>query len=376
MGPNEESTAVQVMDGGALVAIDRAEIDMHIATAKKYPRNIPKAVKAMEAMIDFDPELAEQCFYCLDFYKDEDGKPAVGHSIRLAEMAASQWGNVRYGSRPLDYGDKTVTAQGYCYDLETNAYYTTVKTRSILKKSGQRYTEPNVVKAMLSAQAIAERDAVSKIIPRVYLNRLRERAMQSAVGNNAEEMKKKRDVLVKYFEKLGVSMAVLFAYLNILDEGEITKEHLIQLRGIANAIKDGHQSVDDVFFKRPDVETGTITPADLTPAVDQRVKNLTPEEAEAASLNALAIGMKLATPTPKPETKPTPPADTATQVQYLGAEVTDFRKHKGVTTRAWLTQWKKPQSDMTPEELVAAYDWLRAMPEREEEKKDEPQETT
>src|SRR4051812_48501652 len=69
----------------------RAEVDIQISTAKRYPRSIRNFKQQALEMATFDEETAEGCFYSLP----RGGKPIEGPSARLAEIVLSAWGNVR-----------------------------------------------------------------------------------------------------------------------------------------------------------------------------------------------------------------------------------------------------------------------------------------
>lgn len=63
--PEDNALPLEVISEGTLEQITRGEIDMQIATAKKYPRSISKfKAKALE-MATLDEETAESCFYNL-----------------------------------------------------------------------------------------------------------------------------------------------------------------------------------------------------------------------------------------------------------------------------------------------------------------------
>jgi hypothetical protein len=63
MSENQNELApLEVVGNDALTAISRAEIDMQISTAKKYPRNIQRVKTAMLSIATMDQETAEACF--------------------------------------------------------------------------------------------------------------------------------------------------------------------------------------------------------------------------------------------------------------------------------------------------------------------------
>src|ERR1700758_510839 len=72
---------------------ERANIDMLIATAKKYPRDIVRVKRNMEALACLDEDTAESCNYHLE----RNGRSIEGASVRLAEIAVACYQNIRCG---------------------------------------------------------------------------------------------------------------------------------------------------------------------------------------------------------------------------------------------------------------------------------------
>ncbi len=62
----------------ALEAVTRAEIDIQVATAKRFPRSISRFVAEAKSMVNLDPDLAAQCTYVLPSRKPSD-PPVSGH---------------------------------------------------------------------------------------------------------------------------------------------------------------------------------------------------------------------------------------------------------------------------------------------------------
>src|SRR4030095_13145064 len=88
--PQEGNFSLQPQPINAIEAISRAEIDVQIATAKRYPRVLTQVKQDMLEMATIDEETAAACFYSVP----RGSKNIVGPSIRLAEIAFSCYGNV------------------------------------------------------------------------------------------------------------------------------------------------------------------------------------------------------------------------------------------------------------------------------------------
>src|SRR5687767_1319588 len=106
----------------AIMATEKASLDVQITTAKAYPRNEVQSLERIKALACQDQETAESMFFTLERKDKKTGeiKQIVGESIRFAEIAAYGWGNVRHGFDVLPPDDTHITAVGYCMDLERN----------------------------------------------------------------------------------------------------------------------------------------------------------------------------------------------------------------------------------------------------------------
>ena len=109
---------------------ERANIDMLIAMAKRYPRDIVRVKRVMEAMATLDEDTAESCNYHLE----RNGKSIDGPSVRMAEIAVAAYQNIRCGSRVLSNDGKVITGQAFCHDLENNTFIAWETQRRIARR--------------------------------------------------------------------------------------------------------------------------------------------------------------------------------------------------------------------------------------------------
>lgn len=128
---------LQVSNADSLTALNKSEIDVQIATAKQYPRNLAQVLNNIETLATMDEETASSCFYILR----RQGKAVEGPSVRMAEIIASSWGNIRVQARIIGNDGKMITAQGICHDLESNYATSTEVKRRITDKYGKTYSE-------------------------------------------------------------------------------------------------------------------------------------------------------------------------------------------------------------------------------------------
>jgi len=124
----------EIMNMSAVESMERVQVDMQIATAKKYPRDIATVKRDIISMATMDEETAQACFYSLP----RGGKRILGPSVRLAEIALSCYGNARVQTRVIEVvteGDnKHVVVQATCADLQNNVAVCMEKRRAIYGK--------------------------------------------------------------------------------------------------------------------------------------------------------------------------------------------------------------------------------------------------
>jgi hypothetical protein len=227
---------------GALEQQTRGEIDIQVSTAKRYPRSVTSFKQRAEALALLDEETAEACFYVVP----RDGKNVEGPSARLAEIIASTWGHMRVEARVVDEDDKYVTSRGTAWDLESNVAIAFEVRRRITKKNGQRYNDDMIVTASNAGSSIALRNAVFKVVPSALWRPIYEKCRLTAAGD-AQTLADRRAKMLLHFQKLHVQHDRIFALLGVQGVEDITLEHMITLKGLASAIKEGDTSVDSAF---------------------------------------------------------------------------------------------------------------------------------
>ena len=234
---------INVSQSTMLEALNRSEVDMQIATAKAYPRDVKTSLERIKAMAKADEETANGCFYHLS----RGGSDINGVSVRMAEIIAACWGNLRVQSRIIGNDGRTITAQGVCHDLETNLAVSVEVKRRIVDSKGRTYSEDMQVVTGNAACSIAFRNAVLKVVPKAVTQGVINE-IQAEVKENID-IAKSRQQCVGYFVSLGVSEKQLFEFLDVNSMEEITADMIMNLRGIATAIKEGTTTVQETFVK-------------------------------------------------------------------------------------------------------------------------------
>ena len=234
---------VVVMNSAALEASTRAEVDMQVATAKQYPRDLQQVLKNIEFLATQDQETAESCFYAIK----RDGKTIMGATVRLAEIISSQWGNMRSQAKIIANDGKTITAKGECWDLETNVAYAVEVRRKITTSTGQTYSEDMQIVSANAACSIALRNAVFKCIPMAITRKIQEKIKDVMLGDEESFEGLKEKALTHFLDELKVTEKELLTLLEIESLDDITKDDVFLLRGIATAIVDGDTTVHQTF---------------------------------------------------------------------------------------------------------------------------------
>ena len=327
----------------ALEAITKSEVMMQLDAAHKYPRSIARFVENATALCTMTKETAQSCIYALPRYEDGKKKDIKGPSIRLAEMAASSWTNLRLGSRIIEVGEKDITAQGIAWDLETNNIISTEVKRGIWSPGrdgakGRRYSEDMVRVTQQAGISIALRNAIFRTIPRTLIDGLYASASETATGVAANTFEQDRDKLIGwYFHRKQIEPARLFARLGIANLGDFTPEHLELLIGWFNAMRDGETTIESIFGEP--ASTGGQAPRSTGAAVEEMA-------AKHKAAKAAAAG----------KSEPPPANDTLTVSQVVDALVDadeSWGELTGTAARAVVEAW-------SPELRRSAHAWAIA----------------
>lgn len=232
------------LDGGSSMVslLNRSEIDQQIATAHRFPRSIKRFRDEAMQMVTLNESVAGQCIYALP----RDGKTIEGPSARFAEVIASAWGNSRAGARVVDDRGDFVTAQGVFHDLERNVAITYEVQRRIVDKYGKRYKPDMIGVTANAACSIALRNAILKGVPKAFWDDMYTEARKVVMGD-VKTLANRRADAVALFQRYGVSVEQLCAKLEVAGVEDITLEHLVTLRGLVTAIKEGDTTIEDAF---------------------------------------------------------------------------------------------------------------------------------
>ena len=250
------------IEANALETMERASIDVQIATAHRFPRSITKFIEKATEMVVVDAETAESCIYRRPVGRDEGGsgqKFVEGESIRLAEIVAACFGNLRVGVIITEFNPRYVKAVGYAHDLENNYAVKAEVMESTVKKTGIPFSERMRVVVAKAAQSKAMRDAIFRVVPKSLCKPLVAKARQIIAGS-ARPLVVRREQVANWLKKLSIDDARIFAALDVAGIEEMGEDELELLTGIRTALKDNDITLDEAFPPLPseeDTEKGT-----------------------------------------------------------------------------------------------------------------------
>jgi len=237
----DELTIVQPETMAALV---KAEHESAVDIAKRYPRSISKIKENVLMYATCDQETAAACFYA----KPVGGKNVEGPGIRLAEIIAATYQNIKYGSKVTGIEDKWVTVQGVCFDVENNNSFTSEVKRSIWSKDKGRYNQNLIETTIKAASAIAVRDAIFKVVPMGIFNAELKEIKRCATGaNSGKPLHERFMAAVGYFEQMGISMQRILQRIQLESLNSLEESHLEILTGLRTALKEEQTTLDEAF---------------------------------------------------------------------------------------------------------------------------------
>jgi hypothetical protein len=238
----DDDDGIQTTTEATVAAITRSEIEAQLDAAHKYPRSIGKFGVTATKLATYNQAVAESCMYSVP----RSGKAIVGPSVRLAEIVASCYGNLHYGSRIVDTDDTHITAQGIAWDLEKNLRVTVEIKRRITDRSGRRFNDDMITVTGNAAASVAIRNAIFRVVPRAYVDVIFEDARRMVTGD-AKSFTARRDEFMARLLKMGVTQERVLARLNKPTVADIDPDDLATLAGLGNAIRSENVSLDEAF---------------------------------------------------------------------------------------------------------------------------------
>lgn len=314
---SDENQTLDVIPSGAAEAMERAQIDVQISTARRYPRNIAQVKARMLSIATLDEETAAGCFYSIP----RGGKMVTGPSVRLAEIAMAAYGNVKAATRIVAVdaasANPHAVVASIVHDLENNVVFGVEKRRRITAKKSRDGTrkapdDDDIQLAVNAGSAIAFRDAVFKVVPLALVKPVLDQARKVAVGD-VKSLAKKRDQVLSRLRQMGLTDERIFGVVGVSKAEEIDVDRLENLIGLGTALKDGNTTLEEAF---PPVVREPSKPIFATaPKPALKPETATDDE-------------ETTTPQPEPTpavvVDPTPASTTTEQLVEVATTVADF----------------------------------------------------
>ena len=227
-------------------AVERANVDSQVATAKQYPRDLARSVNNSIAMATMYDATAQSCGYALP----RGGKPITGPSVHLAKLIVSNWGNMRAEAKVVQITDKQVISRGTCWDLENNVATAFEVRRSIVGKNGKRFTDDMITVTGNAANSIAYRNAVFSVIPKAITDKVYQAAQHFITGDLSDEEKlvTRRKKCIDFFkDEYGINEKEVVMLCGKQTVNQIKADQIALLLGITQSLKDGDTTVDELM---------------------------------------------------------------------------------------------------------------------------------
>lgn len=233
---SSQSFPVPAMSGAI-----RSEIEAQVAVAHRYPRSIKNFLDDAISFATRNERIAKACIYAVP----RGSKMLNGPSVRLAEIMASCYGNMRVETFITEIDSRFVTVKGVCLDTQKNYGRGVEVKRRITDSKGKTYSEDMIAVTTAAASAIASRNAIFAVIPNAFRDEVYEAVQQVAIGKG-QSFSDVRDGWLTHFNTMGVTTPRILEVLGVRGIEDMTFDHTATLLGIDNRINDG-ASINEMF---------------------------------------------------------------------------------------------------------------------------------
>ena len=221
------------------------EIQGAIVSARNFPRNENQCFQSiMEACKR--PSLATKAMYSYP----RGGQTVKGPSIRLAEVLAQNWCNIKTGIKELSQSNGESLVEAFAWDLEKNVWEVkqyTIKHERKSRGNINRLTDPRDIYEMVANQgARRKRACILGIIPADIVEAAVEQCeltLKEGLKGNFDDKLRRMTIA---FKEVGVTQEHLEEKLGH-DLAITTLDEFVELSGIYQSIKDHHSKREDHF---------------------------------------------------------------------------------------------------------------------------------
>jgi hypothetical protein len=243
---------LEVVPPSVIESLSRAEIDIAISTAKRYPRDIDRALKNTNALACKNAEIAATCTFAVP----RGDKTVIGPSVHFARIMMINWGNVNALARVVDCNHDDARLQGVCHDLENNLRMALEIEWPVQapRPDKEGKIKESRWKDMMSlskaaGSAVALRRSVFGCIPFALFRSIWKETQLVAAGKGKSFDERRRNMF-ESFAELKVSDREICEFLGRHGKEAITVEDLVMLYGILTAISDKTTTVEEIFGSR------------------------------------------------------------------------------------------------------------------------------
>ncbi len=228
------------------------EVQGQIIMAKRFPRNEVESYNRIMRACQ-RRSLAEKA----EYEYPRGGQKVTGPSIRLAEVAAQNWGNIDFGIVELEQHKGESQVMAYAWDLETNTRQTKIfsvpHVRST-KKGNIPLTDPRDIYEMVANQGARRmRACILGIIPGDVIEEAVNQCRQTLLSGESKPLIDVIKEVALYFQRdFNVPVEALEKYIGCKSEA-FSMNDCIRLRKVYISLKDGMAKREEVF-ELPGVE--------------------------------------------------------------------------------------------------------------------------
>lgn len=400
-GFGERTVAVQAETSSSAVAAQQtAMVQAAYIMAERRPRDFDQIrVKLMKTCKR--PRFAEAARYLKPVGKEKDEdtgkwveKIAEGLSIRFAEEAARNMGNLRIDSFTVYDDPRKKIVKFVTMDLESNTEWSKTVTiektveKRFLKKGQQALatrlnsygeqvfiveaTQEEMTKREGAEASKAWRDGILKNMPADIKEECLDEVRKTILNDASEDPEQKKKNMLDAFASIGVEPVHLREYVGH-DLATLSPHEIVELRGLFSSIRDGEttwaavidQRRETTAEKERDAKKGekpaATPPGDKPASVDAAVEAARKKREAATSGKPEVKPVAATTSTEKPAATGSGPKmatkEQARDLAYLcadkGVQLAEILERSGAASTAALT------FDVAEAELVT----LRALPD-------------
>ena len=298
-------SSISYADPAAVAAAEAAKARIQAAyiMAMQRPRSYDQSrIKILEACSR--PSFAEKVEYSKPV---GGGKPIVGPSIRFAELALREWGNISYESQVVYDDEITRRISVAITDLETNTTFSASiqlnKTVERKKTDGRevvgerinsygdkvyivKATEDEIMNKQAAAVSKALRNEGLRLIPQDIIEEAIERARETVKRRDKADPDAARKKLADAFAALRIMPADLEKYLGH-PLGQTSPAELQDLRSIYQTIKDGEAKWSDYVSPQGEESADAAAAKEKLHSLKKRIKEqaVSADESESGLLH-------------------------------------------------------------------------------------------